>query len=151
MKRKPESFSSPPLLYFVTAFHNPTEEGIDPHLCQASCLLYVEACDRSSPLGMISGEIKDWQISSSSTRPSYDLDYRPRRSSSSSCHEQHARVYQPNGLAWCAKYKTSSEWLQIDLGVVAKVLNFIGLCLYEYESEPIQMPLRNKRFLLADC
>ena len=30
-------------------------------------------------------------------------------------------MYQPNGLGWCAKYKSSSEWLQVDLGVTAKV------------------------------
>ena len=70
------------------------------------------ACDRSGPLGMISGEIKDWQLSTSSTYPS-DWDR--------TCHERYARLYQPNGHAWCAKYKTSSEWLQIDLGVAAKV------------------------------
>jgi len=69
-------------------------------------------CDRSVPLGMISGEIKDWQLSTSSTYPS-DWDR--------TCHERYARLYQPNGHAWCAKYKTSSEWLQIDLGVAAKV------------------------------
>jgi len=70
------------------------------------------ACDQSVPLGMISGEIKDWQLSTSSTYPS-DWDR--------TCHERYARLYQPNGHAWCAKYKTSSEWLQIDLGVAAKV------------------------------
>ena len=37
------------------------------------------------------------------------------------CHERYGRIYQPNGLAWCAKYKSSSEWLQVDLGVAAKV------------------------------
>ena len=61
---------------------------------------------------MISGEIKDWQLSTSSTYPSnWDR----------TCHERYARLYQPNGHAWCAKYKTSSEWLQIDLGVLTKV------------------------------
>jgi len=60
---------------------------------------------------MISGEIKDWQLSTSSTYPT-DWDR--------TCHERHARLYQPNGRAWCAKYKTSSEWIQIDLGVAAK-------------------------------
>jgi len=73
------------------------------------------ACDRSTPLGMISGEIKDWQLSTSSTYPSnWDR----------TCHERYARLYQPNGHAWCAKYKTSSEWLQIDLGVAAKACSF---------------------------
>ena len=66
------------------------------------------ACERSVPLGMISGEIKDWQLSTSST------------SRERTCHERHARLYEPNGRAWCANYKTSSEWIQIDLGVAAK-------------------------------
>jgi len=70
------------------------------------------ACVHSVPLGMIGGDIKDWQLSTSSTYPS-DWDR--------TCHERYARLYQPNGYAWCPKYKTSSEWLQIDLGVAAKV------------------------------
>ncbi len=61
---------------------------------------------------MINGEIKDWQITASSTYPQ-DWD--------KGCHERHARVYQPNTMGWCAKYKSSSEWLQVDLGVAAKV------------------------------
>lgn len=61
---------------------------------------------------MISGDIQDWQITASSTYPS-EWD--------KGCHERYARVYQPNGLGWCSKYKSSSEWLQIDLGVAAKV------------------------------
>ena len=69
-------------------------------------------CDINGPLGMISGEIQDWQITASSTYPP-DWDR--------GCHERHARVYQPNKLGWCAKYKSSSEWLQVDLGVSAKV------------------------------
>jgi len=82
-------------------------------------LLFVSAarrglcagCERSVPLGMISGEIKDWQLSTSSTYPT-DWDR--------TCHERYARLYQPDGRAWCAKYKTASEWIQIDLGVAAK-------------------------------
>lgn len=61
---------------------------------------------------MISGEIQDWQISASSTYPQ-EWD--------KACHERFARLYQPNGRGWCAKYKTSSEWLLVDLGVAAKV------------------------------
>lgn len=69
-------------------------------------------CDHSVPLGMISGDIQDWQLSASSTYPQeWDKN----------CHERYARVYQVNGRGWCARYKTSSEWLQVDLGVAAKV------------------------------
>lgn len=61
---------------------------------------------------MITGEIQDWQISASSTYPN-EWD--------KGCHERYARLYQPSGLSWCAKYKAPSEWLQVDLGVAAKV------------------------------
>ncbi|KAF5402961.1 Lactadherin [Paragonimus heterotremus] len=61
---------------------------------------------------MISGTIANWQITASSTYPS---------SWAKGCSEQNARLFRPNGLAWCAKFKSSSEWLQIDLGVRALV------------------------------
>ena len=63
----------------------------------------------NGPLGMISGEIRDWQITASSTF--WDPD----------CHEKNARLYQPADRAWCARHKSDSEWLQIDLGIAAKV------------------------------
>ncbi|XP_064634109.1 lactadherin-like isoform X3 [Lineus longissimus] len=72
----------------------------------------LRACDISGPLGMINGDIQDWQITASSTYPQ-EWD--------KACHERFARLYQPNKYGWCAKYKSSSEWLQIDLGVVSKV------------------------------
>ena len=72
----------------------------------------VSGCDQSVPLGMISGRISDWQITSSSVYPvEWDGD----------CAERYARVYQADRLGWCAKYKSASEWLQVDLGVVSKV------------------------------
>ena len=63
----------------------------------------------NGPLGMTSGEIRDWQITASSTL--WDPD----------CHEKNARLYQPLDRAWCARHKSDSEWLQIDLGIAAKV------------------------------
>jgi len=77
-------------------------------------------CDYSTPLGMISGDIQDWQLSASSTYPQeWDKN----------CHERYARLYQANGRGWCARYKTSSEWLQVDLGVAAKVSgDWFGYC-----------------------
>ncbi|VDP81444.1 unnamed protein product [Schistosoma mattheei] len=64
---------------------------------------------------MISGTIADWQITSSSTYPS---------SLVKGCEEKNARLFRTNGLAWCAKFKSSSEWLQIDLGVQALVSEY---------------------------
>ncbi|XP_055900427.1 lactadherin-like isoform X2 [Biomphalaria glabrata] len=74
--------------------------------CRAS------VCKTNGPLGMITGAINDWQISSSSTYPN-EWD--------NACHEKYARLYLPNKFGWCAKYKSSSEWLQVDLGVGARV------------------------------
>jgi len=64
------------------------------------------------PLGMITGKIADWQITSSSV---YPVEWDKH------CAERYARVYQPDRLGWCAKYKSASEWLQVDLGVASKV------------------------------
>ena len=75
-------------------------------------------CKTNGPLGMITGEIKDWQITASSTYPQ-EWDRR--------CHEKYARVYLPNKYGWCAKYKSPSEWLQVDLGVAARVSPLGGL------------------------
>jgi len=69
---------------------------------------------------MTTGEIRAGQISASSNYPpEWDRG----------CSEKYARVYQPGDQAWCAKYKSASEWLQVDLGVPAKVTSsrFIGL------------------------
>ena len=74
-------------------------------------------CKTNGPLGMITGEIKDWQITASSTYPQ-EWDRR--------CHEKYARVYLPNKFGWCAKYKSPSEWLQVDLGVAARVSPTVG-------------------------
>ncbi|XP_046567293.1 lactadherin-like isoform X1 [Haliotis rubra] len=72
----------------------------------------ASVCTTNGPLGMITGTIKDWQISASSVYPQeWDRG----------CNEKYARVYLPNKLGWCAKYKSSSEWLQVDMGVAARV------------------------------
>jgi len=69
-------------------------------------------CDQPTPLGMITGKIADWQITASSVYPvQWDRH----------CAERYARVYQPDRRGWCAKYKSASEWIQVDLGVASKV------------------------------
>ncbi|XP_050409625.1 lactadherin isoform X1 [Patella vulgata] len=91
-----------------------------PHGLNTSAFLLVfligntaaNFCITNGPLGMITGSIHDWQITASSTYPQ-DWD--------KGCSEKYARVYLPNKLGWCAKYKSSSEWLQVDLGVAARV------------------------------
>lgn len=64
---------------------------------------------------MIDGQIRDWQITASSTRREGD------------CHEKNARLYRSIDRAWCAQQKSDSEWLQIDLGVTAKVSHISSL------------------------
>lgn len=72
----------------------------------------LKDCHHNGPLGMTTGRIQDSQITASSNYPpEWDKG----------CQEKYARVYQPNGVGWCAKFKSSSEWLQVDLGVPAKV------------------------------
>jgi hypothetical protein len=81
-------------------------------LVWASCLFVLASACADGPIGMSTGEIKDWQITASSTYPSaWDPN----------CHEKYSRLYVENGRAWCAKHRSESEWLQIDLGVAAKV------------------------------
>jgi len=75
-------------------------------------LYWYVACTYNGPLGMTTGEIRAGQIWASSN---YPLEW------DRGCSEKFARVYQPGDQAWCAKYKSASEWLQVDLGVPAKV------------------------------
>ncbi|XP_069998540.1 uncharacterized protein [Penaeus vannamei] len=73
-----------------------------------------EGC--SSPLGLTTGEVLDWQISASSSYPS---------SWDPGCHIKYARLHQPNGRAWCAGRKAAGEWVLVDLGVPAKVTGLL--------------------------
>ncbi|KAK8730308.1 hypothetical protein OTU49_008211, partial [Cherax quadricarinatus] len=70
----------------------------------------------STPLGMTSGDVLDWQISASSSYPSV---WDP------GCHVKYARLHQPNGKAWCAGRKAAGEWVLVDLGVPAKVTGLL--------------------------
>ncbi|KAM7540432.1 hypothetical protein Aperf_G00000023373 [Anoplocephala perfoliata] len=73
-----------------------------------------DACEQDDPLGMISGAITDSQISASSymNEGGWAIN---------GCAPTNARPFLLNGLAWCPKYKSSTEWLQIDLGVRATI------------------------------
>lgn len=65
-----------------------------------------------SPLGLMTGKVQDWQIGVSS---SVDSRKDP------GCHVRYARIFQPNGRAWCAGKRAAMEWIQVDLGVAATV------------------------------
>ena len=64
----------------------------------------------SEPLGLMTGEVEDWQVAASSTL-----------TSDKKCNTKYARLHGPAGKAWCAGYKREAEWLLIDLGVEATV------------------------------
>jgi len=102
----------------MLVFSEMTARGVWTWVCLFLTLGTVAAnggynmCQTSGPLGMITGEIKDWQISASSAYP-YEWDHK--------CREKYARVYLENKYGWCAKYKSASEWLQVDLGVQSRV------------------------------
>ena len=69
------------------------------------------------PLGMQSGEIKDYQITASSSRPA-DLP-------------QYGRLH--NGKYWCAAKKSKNEYFQVDLGQVCKISRVVcTFCLTYY-------------------
>ena len=74
--------------------------------------IFVEGCTNNGPLGMISGGIEDWQITASSSYP---------KEWDRGCHIRNARPYMDNGKGWCARLKSQSEWIQIDLGVITTV------------------------------
>lgn len=95
------------LVFFVL---RPASVEANDVLSQA--ITSLKDCLHNGPLGMSTGAIRDSQISASSNYPpEWDKG----------CNEKYARVYQPNGVGWCAKFKSASEWLQVDLGVPAKV------------------------------
>lgn len=70
----------------------------------------LSQCKDTRPLGLASGVIKNWQMTSSSVLPK-----------DKNCQEGYGRVYQPDKRGWCSKYKSTSEWLQVDLGFFTKV------------------------------
>ncbi|XP_050705423.1 EGF-like repeat and discoidin I-like domain-containing protein 3 [Eriocheir sinensis] len=70
----------------------------------------------SSPLGLTTGDVLDWQISASSSYPAtWDAG----------CQVKYARLHQPNGRAWCAGRRAAGEWVLVDLGVPAKVTGLL--------------------------
>ena len=82
------------------------------YLFPASTVSAADTCAQYGPLGMISGDIEDWQITASSNYPT-EWD--------AGCGAKYARPYLDNRLGWCSRLKSSSEWLQIDIGVITTV------------------------------
>lgn len=66
----------------------------------------------SGPLGLSTGEIKDWQITASS------VDEKRKEF----CQASFVRLF-PNHLdqAWCPRTSQSHQWIQVDFGTPTKV------------------------------
>uniref|UniRef100_A0A0X3P242 Lactadherin n=1 Tax=Schistocephalus solidus TaxID=70667 RepID=A0A0X3P242_SCHSO len=75
-----------------------------------------DSCEQDDLLGMISLAITDAQITASSVL---------NNAWSKDCAPANGRLYMPNGLAWCPKYKSSTEWLQVDLGIRATITGIL--------------------------
>lgn len=70
----------------------------------------IAAC--SVPLGLSTGEIKDWQITASS------IDEQRREQ----CQASFVRLYSTgNDYAWCPRINQPHQWIQVDLGTPTKV------------------------------
>ena len=71
---------------------------------------FLAAC--SVPLGLSTGEIKDWQITASS------IDEQRREQ----CQASFVRLYSNgNDYAWCPRINQPHQWIQVDLGTPTKV------------------------------
>jgi len=64
------------------------------------------------PLGLMSHEIRDWQLAASSV---------VSRAMDQDCAVKHARLHAPGKKAWCPEHKKGNEWLLVDLGVQSQV------------------------------
>jgi hypothetical protein len=67
---------------------------------------------RARPLGLLSGEIKDWQLGASSV---------VSRAVDADCAVKHARLHAPGKRAWCPENLQQGEWILADLGVQSEV------------------------------
>jgi hypothetical protein len=85
--------------------------------------MFVLSTGCSKPLGLMTGEIEDWQLSASSV------------SNEQTCQVKFARLHQPGSNAWCAMNSGPGEshWILIDLGVTTEVS---GLLLQGRGDEP---------------
>ncbi|CAF0912710.1 unnamed protein product [Rotaria sp. Silwood1] len=70
----------------------------------------------SVPLGLSTGEIKDWQITASS------IDEQRKEQ----CQANYIRLYSnSNNRAWCPRTDQPHQWIQIDLGTPTKLHGFM--------------------------
>jgi len=67
---------------------------------------------RPRALGLMSHDIRDWQLAASSV---------VSRASDSDCAVKHARLHAPGRQAWCPEEGRENEWILVDLGVKSEV------------------------------
>ena len=75
-------------------------------------LQYVKSECRARPLGLLSGEIKDWQLAASSV---------VSRGEDPDCAVKFARLHSPGKRAWCPEHLKQGEWILVDLGVESEI------------------------------
>lgn len=86
------------------------KEIVDFNVSTHVFLCRIAAC--SVPLGLSTGEIKDWQITASS------IDEQRKEQ----CQANFIRLYSyENDRAWCPRINQPHQWIQIDLGTPTKV------------------------------
>jgi hypothetical protein len=78
----------------------------------ASAAASAASTCRSRPLGLLSGEIRDWQLAVSSV---------VSRKDDEDCAVKYARLYAPGKRAWCPENRQKGEWILVDLGVLSEI------------------------------
>ena len=63
-------------------------------------------------MGLLSGEIKDWQLAASSV---------VSRAHDPNCAVKYARLHAPGQQAWCPEHVKQGEWILVDLGVESEI------------------------------
>ena len=83
-----------------------------PKVLAAGAAATTSTSCRSRPLGLLSGEVKDWQLASSSV---------VSRAVDADCALKYARLQAPGSRAWCPENPKQGEWILVDLGVQSEV------------------------------
>lgn len=79
--------------------------------CKSKRKMSGTAPECPSWLGLSSGAIQDWQMAASSHWTGGE--------DPNGCQARFARLY--HAKAWCAKHRSSGEWILVDLGVLSQV------------------------------
>lgn len=106
---------------------NVIKNAVSYHLVGGSTAAVGSTTECPRLLGLSSGSIQDWQIASSSHWTGVGESAESSSGGNtgtghgSSCQPKYARLYQSGSKAWCAKHRSVSEWILVDLGVISQV------------------------------